>query len=165
MFQDHADTEKHARRPDKYETQVVPCLLQTADYARSIPSAQVPTLDDENVERRLARGLRRQELLERRPLPILGFILEVAILRRPIGGRDVLKDQLNHLHECALRRNITIRPRPQQTMTARRAGTCVAPLRFGVVPPPCLMTSGAGPGGHDPGPAQRRRGGGPFVWW
>ncbi len=52
--------------------------------------------------------MRRQEQLDRDDPPLLFFILDEAVVRRLIGGRDVMRRQIHHLIEMAARPNVTI---------------------------------------------------------
>ena len=111
-FEKYVEAEAQARRIEKYDTFVVPGLLQTEAYARAVLSAHYPTLDDEEVESRVMARLDRQTLLTRKPSCMLSFVIEEWVLRRPIGGKPVMKEQLNRLSECARMRNVTVQVLP-----------------------------------------------------
>ena len=91
-----------------YEPQVVPGLLQTEEYIRAITAASFPSENEEDWERRVALRLARQDLLKRPAPPQYWVVLEETVLRRPIGGKDVMRGQLKHLIEAAGRPDITI---------------------------------------------------------
>src|ERR1700761_4334630 len=91
-----------------YEVQFVPGLLQTEEYARAIILQGAPSLDEDEIERRVALRLGRQELLKRVNPPKYWVILDEAALRRPIGGHSVHAAQLEHLIEMASEPNITL---------------------------------------------------------
>jgi hypothetical protein len=95
-----------------YEPQVVPGLLQTRDYIRAISTASFPAAADEETGRRVALRLARQELLTRPGAPDYWVVLEETVLRRPVGGPDVMRAQLAHLIDAARRPNITIQVIP-----------------------------------------------------
>lgn len=111
-FADYVETEAVARRIDEYDVQSVPGLLQTTEYARVVLSDYHPTLDDEEVDRRAQHRMDRQVLLSRKPRCMLSFVIEEAALRRPLGGRAVMRRQLQHLLDCARMRNITMQVMP-----------------------------------------------------
>ncbi|MBL1099499.1 helix-turn-helix domain-containing protein [Streptomyces coffeae] len=111
-FEEYVQAEASALRIDIYDTHVVNGLLQTEAYAHAVLSAHHPTLDDEEVEARVAARLERQALLPRKPTCMLSFVIEEWVLRRPIGGKSALKGQLNKLIECARMRNVTIQVLP-----------------------------------------------------
>ncbi len=92
-----------------YESQFVPGLLQTEEYAREVISGGVDT--DEVTEQRIQARLKRQEHLERGKK--MWIILDEAAVRRPIGGRErgkeIMRGQLSHLIDiCRDRNNITL---------------------------------------------------------
>jgi transcriptional regulator with XRE-family HTH domain len=95
-----------------YEPQVVPGLLQTADYARAITAASFPGAAEEETERRVALRLARQELLRRPAPPEYWVVLDETVVRRPVAGRDVMRGQLARLIEAAGKAHITIQVIP-----------------------------------------------------
>ena len=95
-----------------YEPQVVPGLLQTEAYVRAITAASFPSEQAEDSERRVALRLARQDLLRQPAPPEYWVVLEETVLRRPIGGPDVMRGQIEHLIESAARPNITIQVLP-----------------------------------------------------
>jgi hypothetical protein len=54
----------------------------------------------------------RQRVLDRKPAPVVGFVLEEHILNRPLGGDQALKEQLGHILDIGLRRNVEIQVMP-----------------------------------------------------
>ena len=95
-----------------YEPQVVPGLLQTEGYVRAITAASFPSEQEPDAERRVALRLARQDLLKRPAPPEYWVVLEETVLRRPIGGPDVMRGQIEYLIECAARPNVTIQVLP-----------------------------------------------------
>jgi hypothetical protein len=95
-----------------YEPQVVPGLLQTRAYARAITEASFPSAAGEDLDRRVALRLARQDLLRRPAPPEYWVVLEEAVLRRPIGGSEVMRGQVGHLIEAASRPNVTVQVLP-----------------------------------------------------
>ncbi|MFL6118247.1 Scr1 family TA system antitoxin-like transcriptional regulator [Actinophytocola sp.] len=79
-----------------YETLLIPGLLQTAEYARAIMNSDA-TVRQVEVEQRVAVRLRRQERLRGGNPAYLTVIMSEAALRQQIGGRAVLRGQLEHL--------------------------------------------------------------------
>ena len=94
----------------QYQTQVVPGLLQTEQYARQLMSV----FDEEpgRIELGVRVRLERQEQLIREGGPELYFVLDEAVIRRWMGGPDVLRRQLNHLRVVAERPNVHIQVLP-----------------------------------------------------
>ncbi|MGH3795864.1 MAG: helix-turn-helix domain-containing protein [Pseudonocardiaceae bacterium] len=95
-----------------YEPQVVPGLLQTEDCARAIIQLRHLHASAAEIERRVALGMERQGFLTRPGAASLWAVLDEAALRRPLGGRDVLRAQLRHLIEMAQLPNITLQVVP-----------------------------------------------------
>ncbi len=95
-----------------YAALLVPGLLQTRDYAIAVLRALQPSLDAEQFERWVDLRLRRQSLLDRVGAPALWTILDEAVLRRPVGGAEVMRDQLRRLAEASERPNVTLQVLP-----------------------------------------------------
>ncbi|WP_350276286.1 helix-turn-helix transcriptional regulator [Kribbella sp. HUAS MG21] len=114
-----------------YEIQFVPGLLQTADYARAVarlgPSGTRP---DSEIERLVALRTRRQRALDREPPLKLWAVIEEAVLRRPIGGTAVLRDQLDALLEATTRPNVTVQIIPLESSGHAATGGAFSLLRF-----------------------------------
>ncbi|MFD4238901.1 DUF5753 domain-containing protein [Streptomyces sp. NPDC058542] len=103
-----------------YQSQLIPGLLQTEAYARFIFGCNYPPLEDEEIEKRVAERLGRQKILERRPRPILHFILEESILHAQLGDPEVMREQLLHLRRCMDLPFVTLQIMPRNTL--RHAG-------------------------------------------
>jgi transcriptional regulator with XRE-family HTH domain len=112
FFRDAAKLEAEAVVLHVYATQAVPGLLQTEEYARAVFTMWRPQLDEEVVEQRLTARLARQEIFSRRPAPHLSFVIEEAVLLRPLGGKAVWRGQLEHLMLIAEKRNVEIQVMP-----------------------------------------------------
>ena len=84
-----------------YEVLCVPGLLQTGDYARAVIHATRPDLPAGQVERWVELRMARQDLLARGDPPQLCALLDESVVRRPVGGRPMMRDQLRHLVEVA----------------------------------------------------------------
>ncbi|WP_308104188.1 helix-turn-helix transcriptional regulator [Actinocorallia sp. API 0066] len=97
-FEEYTDAESEAGMIRIYQNFVVAGLLQTPEYARAVlaPGAQ-PTRLEELIEKRVGR----QELLAREQPPAVVALLDASVLRRPFGGRDVVRGQLERLLELA----------------------------------------------------------------
>ncbi|GAA0995490.1 helix-turn-helix transcriptional regulator [Acrocarpospora macrocephala] len=97
----------------QWEVQLVPGLLQTEDYARTVIGAGLPQPHDaDDVHRRVMARMARRMLLSRPNAPELRAVLDEAVLRRPIGGTQTMHAQLESLLVSALRPNVTIRVLP-----------------------------------------------------
>jgi Domain of unknown function (DUF5753)/Helix-turn-helix domain len=98
-----------------YEPQVIPGLLQTEGYIRAITAASFPAATEDFSERAVALRLARQKLLHRPEPPRYWVVLDETALRRPIGGLQVMRDQMEHLIEAAQFPGITIQVIPFAT--------------------------------------------------
>jgi transcriptional regulator with XRE-family HTH domain len=97
-----------------FEAMIVPGLLQTEEYMRAIFSTRFG-LTAEGIEERIAARLQRQEVLKRDNPPALWVIIDEAVLRRPVGGRHVMREQVNKLIEAARQPSIRIEVVPIST--------------------------------------------------
>lgn len=106
--------ENDADRIDDWSSQVVPGLLQTDEYAHELIRIWIRGDGEDEVQRRLRARLQRRALLRRTspPAPHLTAILDEGVLRRPIGGEQVMRDQLHALVAAARRPNVEIRVLP-----------------------------------------------------
>lgn len=98
-----------------YEAELVPGLLQTPDYARTLIAGDNPGMEDEEVERRVQLRIQRQALIQRTMgAPTLHVVLNESVLRRPVGGSLVMADQLTRLVEVSEMNNVAVRVMPFQ---------------------------------------------------
>ncbi|MBT2901720.1 helix-turn-helix transcriptional regulator [Streptomyces sp. McG3] len=112
FFRDAARLEAKAVALCVYALYAAPGLLQTADYARAGFRMERPLLDDEAVEQGVSARLARQEVYDRRPAPLLSFILDEGVLRRPIGGKAVLRAHLEQITRIGEKRNVEVQVMP-----------------------------------------------------
>src|SRR5207248_1928650 len=85
----------------RVETQVVPGLIQTAEYTSAIMQAELADDRPEIIGQRVQVRMARQAVLTRNPPPELWAVMDEDVVRRPIGGRDVLRRQLLRLAEVS----------------------------------------------------------------
>lgn len=112
FFRDAARLEAEAVALLAYDAQVVNGLLQTEAYARAVFSMMRPPLEDGVIEQRVAARLARQEIYTRRPAPLTTFVIDESVLRRPIGGYDVLRGQLEQVLLIGQKRTVEIQVLP-----------------------------------------------------
>jgi transcriptional regulator with XRE-family HTH domain len=92
-----------------FEPLAVPGLLQTEDYAREVIKEFSGRLKKDQLDELVALRMKRQELLKRTgPPPWFFFILDEGVLRRMVGGEDVMTSQLRHLIELSSRDDVII---------------------------------------------------------
>jgi transcriptional regulator with XRE-family HTH domain len=111
-FRAYVDLESAAALIRTYEAQFVPGLLQTEEYMRAV--IQGALLDDttDEIEQRVQLRLTRQKLMEREDAPRLWAVVDEAALRRPVGGREVMRAQLERLIEAAELPHVTLQVLP-----------------------------------------------------
>ncbi|MFJ7022028.1 helix-turn-helix domain-containing protein [Streptomyces sp. NPDC101117] len=103
-YRDFISLESQASAMRTLETSVVPGLLQTPEYARAVTRAATGGTDDgadDRLDALVAVRLARQEVLRADPPLRLSAVLDEAVLRREIGGPEVMRRQLERLLEAA----------------------------------------------------------------
>ncbi|MFI1561502.1 helix-turn-helix domain-containing protein [Streptomyces sp. NPDC020490] len=100
-YSDFISLESQADAMRTLETSVVPGLLQTPEYARAVTRAAVRGLDDAGLDALVEVRLARQEVLRADPPLEFSAVLDEAVLRREIGGPEVMARQLERLVEAA----------------------------------------------------------------
>ncbi|RKN50048.1 XRE family transcriptional regulator [Micromonospora costi] len=130
-FQSYLGLEAAAALIRTYEVQFVPGLLQTPAYARAVVLLGHGAAAPDEIDRRVALRMRRQELLRRADPPQLWAVVDEAALRRPIGGPDVMRDQLTALIEATRSPNIRLQIIPFAAGGHAAAGGAFTILRFG----------------------------------
>ncbi len=110
-FRAYVDLESVATLIRPYEGQFVPGLFQTEDYMRAVILGGHVDEAAEEVERRVALRLRRQKLV-RPDGPRLWAVVDEAALRRPVGGPEVMRAQLERLVEAAELPNVILQVLP-----------------------------------------------------
>lgn len=91
-----------------YQDLVMPGLLQTTEYMRASTHQLAPDMAPSQVDRNIELRLKRQELLNRTDAPLLFFVVDEAVVRRVVGGKDVMRSQLQQLTELSEMSNVTI---------------------------------------------------------
>jgi transcriptional regulator with XRE-family HTH domain len=107
-----ASLETEAASILQYAAQLVPGLLQTEEYARAVLHAIHFQAGAEKVARRLELRVARQALLTGKDAPQYWIVLDEAVLRRAIGGRQVMHAQLERLIDAAELPNVTLQVLP-----------------------------------------------------
>jgi transcriptional regulator with XRE-family HTH domain len=111
-FRTYVDLEAAAAVIRTYEGQFVPGLLQTDAYMRAVVHGAHLEDSGEEVGRRVRLRMARQTLLTREQPPRLWAVIDEAALRRPVGGREVMRSQLERLLEASKLPNVTLQILP-----------------------------------------------------
>jgi len=99
-FSAYVSLESEASVIRLYEPHYVPGLLQTYDYAATLMRVGFPNATEEDIARRVALRVRRQDLLAKPDAPAVWAILDETVLRRPVGGAEVMRAQIDRLNEA-----------------------------------------------------------------
>ncbi|GAA3441217.1 helix-turn-helix domain-containing protein [Planomonospora venezuelensis] len=129
-FQTYVGLEEAASRIRTYEVQFVPGLLQTKEYARAVITAGSAGIAPDEISRRVDLRLERQRILDGSGGPFFWAVIDEAALRRPIGGADVMRAQLEHLMDLMRQPNITIQVMPFSFGGHSAEGGAFSVLRF-----------------------------------
>lgn len=112
-FQPFIGLEASAAAIRRYESELVPGLLQTEGYMRAIASTAPVTATEEEIDRGVEVRLARQRRLAEEAEPLeLWMVLNEAVLRRVVGGPAVMREQLLHLADMARNPRITLQALP-----------------------------------------------------
>ena len=111
-FLDLSELEHHATYRWDVDFLHVPGLLQTEDYARALLRIGFPQGTEEEIQRRVALRMERQELLSRPDGPHLWAVMDETVLRLHIGGPKVMRAQIDRLVEATQMPNVTLQVVP-----------------------------------------------------
>jgi len=129
-FEPYLGLETAASLIRAFELQFVHGLFQTEDYARGVTTLGYGPAPAEEIDRRVSLRMRRQEVLTAVDPPRVWFVIDEAALRRPIGGRQVMRAQLKHLLDAAALPHITLQIVPFRRGGHAAAGGSFTVLRF-----------------------------------
>ncbi|SDO37836.1 Archaeal ribosome-binding protein aMBF1, putative translation factor, contains Zn-ribbon and HTH domains [Streptomyces sp. cf386] len=89
-----------------------PGILQTKRYARAVLGAAFPPVSEEECDKRLVTRLERAKILEDPVTPVVWVLLDEAVLRRPVGGEDIMAEQITHIVGLAEKGRIRVHVMP-----------------------------------------------------
>ncbi|MGC4886637.1 helix-turn-helix domain-containing protein [Micromonospora sp. DT227] len=101
--------EAGAKRIRQYEPESIPGLLQTREYARQVTAVPQGLIDAHEVDRQVDLRMERQRLLTDPRPPHLSVVLSEAVLRRTVGGPEVMAAQLQRLLDVSQQPSVTVR--------------------------------------------------------
>ncbi|APU17086.1 MULTISPECIES: helix-turn-helix domain-containing protein [Actinoalloteichus] len=144
-FRRLSDHEAFASEIYYSEGEIIPGLLQTEDYARAlirVSRAAIGADDPIEVENLVQFRMERQELLTREDAPRLWFVIGEAALRRPLGSRTILLNQIRRLLlVIENQRTVTIQVAPLSIADHPMLGDSMAIFRFGAKAPDTVYQS------------------------
>ncbi|MFI5065492.1 MAG: helix-turn-helix domain-containing protein [Streptosporangiales bacterium] len=130
-FETYLGLEAAASLIRTFELQFVHGLFQTEDYARAVTVLGHRAAPAAEVDRRVGLRMARQQLLTAAQPPRVWSVMDEAALRRPVGGRDVMRAQLARLIEAADLPQVTLQVVPFRRGGHAAAGGSFSVLRFG----------------------------------
>lgn len=96
-----------------YESQIVPGLLQTKNYAEAVIAGSMPEATPEQVEKRVHVRMRRQDRVNDPDGPLrLWAVVDEAALRRVVGNNEIMREQLLHLAHLSTLPHVTVQLLP-----------------------------------------------------
>ncbi|MET8135076.1 helix-turn-helix transcriptional regulator [Streptomyces sp. NPDC005251] len=116
-------------REDHYACMYIPGLLQTRSYAEAVHRASEMQCPEREVQHMVDIRMKRQELLHRDEPPHIWCVIDEAAIRRSVGGREVMHEQLQHLLTISEQPHITIQALPFSTGAHAAAVGSFAVLR------------------------------------
>jgi transcriptional regulator with XRE-family HTH domain len=129
-FESYVGLEQATSLIRTYELQFVPGLFQTEDYARAVTVLGHRSAPPSEIERRVGLRMQRQDLLATPDPPRIWAVIDESALRRPVGGRDVMRAQLSHLVEVADLPRVTLQVMPFSQGGHPAAGGSFTIMRF-----------------------------------
>ncbi|MET7420862.1 helix-turn-helix transcriptional regulator [Dactylosporangium sp. NPDC005555] len=129
-FQSYLGLEAAAALIRTYEVQFVPGLLQTKEYARAVVLLGHGRAKADEIDRRVELRMARQQVLTRPDAPKLWVVVDEAALRRPIGGIDIMRGQVDALLEANTLPNVRLQVIPFNAGGHAAAGGAFTILRF-----------------------------------
>ncbi len=134
-FGPFVEYEEKASKIHSWDQRFVPGLLQTEDYARAVVLAGRPREAREVLDRDVAARMERQAILARRSPPLLWCVIDEAVLRRPVGGAETMREQLKRLVEAAESQSIVLQVLPFSVTDHPGADGPLTILEFDSGPP------------------------------
>jgi len=129
-FESYVGLEQATSLIRTYELQFVPGLFQTEDYARAVTVLGHRAAPQSEIERRVSLRMQRQDLLTTQDPPRIWAVIDESALRRPVGGRDVMRAQLRRLMEVADLPRVTLQVMPFSQGGHPAAGGSFTIMRF-----------------------------------
>jgi transcriptional regulator with XRE-family HTH domain len=129
-FSTYVGLEEDASTVRTYESEYVPGLLQTEEYAREVIRAEIPAVTDDDIEKYVAVRMARQLRLAQSHRPELWVVIDEAALRRLVGGAALMRAQLAQLLEHSHETHVTLQLMPFATGAHAGMGGAFTILSF-----------------------------------
>jgi transcriptional regulator with XRE-family HTH domain len=129
-FQHYLGLEEATTLIRTYEVQFVPGLMQTERYARAVITLGHGNKNPREVDRRVELRMARKRILSDPAAPRLWAVIDEAVLRRPIGGSEVLREQIKELLALIEHPKVRLQVMPFWSGGHAAAGGAFTILRF-----------------------------------
>lgn len=129
-FRNFVGLEADASEINGYDSELVPGQLQTAEYAEAVTLAAHPNTTVDELRRQVTFRHERQERLAGNNPPRLHFVLNEAVLRRPVGGAEAFHKQLEHLAEVTRLPHVDVQVLPFSAGPHAAMGQTFRVVRF-----------------------------------
>ncbi|MFF5453759.1 helix-turn-helix domain-containing protein [Streptomyces sp. NPDC012950] len=96
-FEPARQLEQQATMIREFASAFVPGILQTKRYARAVLGTTFPPRSDEERDRHVVTRMERSKVLADPVTPVVWALLDETVLRRPVGGREVMAEQIAHI--------------------------------------------------------------------
>ncbi|MCT7351396.1 helix-turn-helix transcriptional regulator [Streptomyces sp. 15-116A] len=130
-----AELEALATSISEFAPTLVPGLLQTPEYARSVTLAMNPLAPDEYIEEKVSGRIERARILKDATRPKYWVILHENVLRVPVGGHAVMAEQLEHVAAVARARTAVVQVLPTVAGAYALMNGMVVLMEFDDAPP------------------------------
>lgn len=131
---DYIELESYASEVWTLETSVIAGLLQVPGYIRALRLAWKPNATAEELDRAVELRSGRQKRLREKNAPLLRILLDEAVFIHPVGGLEVMSEQIDHLIELSKLPNITLQVIPNSVGAYPGMGRSFSILRFDDTP-------------------------------
>ncbi|WP_030989491.1 helix-turn-helix domain-containing protein [Streptomyces sp. NRRL S-1813] len=111
-FEDARQLEQQATVIREFALSLVPGILQTERYMRAVLSTAFPPWSEEECDRIVVTRLERAKILAAPVTPVVWVLLDEAVLRRPVGGPDVMAEQVKHIVRLVEDRRVRVHVLP-----------------------------------------------------
>ncbi|MFC3998797.1 helix-turn-helix domain-containing protein [Nocardiopsis sediminis] len=133
-FRDVLVLELHASEIREYEPGVIPGLLQTPAYSRTLIKARCPTATPEEVEEMVRTRTARLPTILKGGRPLLWFIVKEGVFSRTVGDESIMREQLEHIAKLVTDGVIRIQVLPDSPASAE-PGSSFRVMALGSAPP------------------------------
>ncbi|MFD3381399.1 MULTISPECIES: Scr1 family TA system antitoxin-like transcriptional regulator [unclassified Streptomyces] len=134
-FAEVVELERTATKISTFAPTLVPGLLQTPAYTRAVMLAGNPFVTDEYIKEKVAARRERAQLLDGTTKPEYWSILHEHVLKIPVGGAEVMAEQLDHIAQLVRRRTVLVQVLPYSVGAYPLMGRMVQLMEFEDAPP------------------------------